>query len=139
MAGDLTANDRAALESIVQQLESAWNHGNGSAFGDPFADDADFVNVRGEHHRGKGAITAGHSAILSGVYAGSMNRCTIESARMLGPNVALVHVRSELNAPHGPLAGSHRAYFSMVLTKDAGVWKIAAFHNTLEPPQRPPG
>jgi hypothetical protein len=55
--------------------------------------------------------------------------------------VALVHVDAVLDAPSGPLAGRNRALFSLVLTREAGEWTIAAFHNTLVPPDaagRPP-
>ena len=43
----------------------------------------------------------------------------------------LAHVGSTLNAPSGPLAGVHRATFSMLLTASGDVWRIASFHNTL--------
>jgi uncharacterized protein (TIGR02246 family) len=135
---DLTPADRAALENIVRQLEAAWNAMDGSAFAAPFAADADFVNIRGEHFRGQAAIAAGHAAIFQTIYAGSTNHCTVEGARLLRPEVALVRVHSMLEAPHGPLAGRHGARFSLVLTKEGGGWEIAALHNTLEAAPGPP-
>ena len=138
MPPDLTAEDRAALVSIVGRLEAAWNAMDGPAFAAPFASDADFVTIRGEHFRGRPAIAAGHAAIFRTIYAGSTNQCSIEGARLLRPEVALVHVHSLLDAPRGPLAGRHRARFSLVLTKEAGQWEIAALHNTLEAAQGPP-
>ena len=45
--------------------------------------------------------------------------------------MAIAHVKSTLNAPSGPLAGEHRALFTIVLVQDAGDWRIAALHNTL--------
>ncbi|MBA3555897.1 MAG: SgcJ/EcaC family oxidoreductase [Gemmatimonadales bacterium] len=138
MPADLAPGDRAALESIVRQLEAAWNAMDGSAFAAPFAGDADFVTIRGEHLRGRPAIAAGHAAIFRTIYAGSTNHYTIEVARALRPEVALVHVHSLLDAPQGPLAGRHGARFSLVLTKEPGRWEIAALHNTLEAQQGPP-
>ena len=132
MPADLTADDRAGLENVVGQLEAAWNAMDGSAFAAPFASDADFVTIRGEHFRGRPAIAGGHAAIFRTIYAGSTNQCSIEGARLLRPEVALVHVHSMLDVPRGPLAGRHRARFSLVLTKEAGTWEIAALHNTLE-------
>jgi uncharacterized protein (TIGR02246 family) len=128
----LAPADRDALERIVRQLEAAWNTMDGSAFAAPFAADADFVNIRGEHFRGRTAIPAGHAAIFQTLYAGSTNRYTVEAARLLRPEVALVRVHSNLDAPRGPLAGRHGARFSLVLTKERGGWEIAALHNTLE-------
>ena len=138
MPADLAPADRAALESIVGQLEAAWNAMDGSAFAAPFAGDADFVNIRGEHFHGRPAIAAGHAAIFRTIYAGSTVHFTVEAARLVRPEVALLHVRSLLDAPQGPLAGRHGACFSLALTKEAGGWEIAAFHNTLEGPQGPP-
>lgn len=132
MSMELQAADRIALESIVKRLEAAWNAWDGDAFGAPFAADADFVNIRGEHFRTRAAIAAGHAAIFKTIYAGSTNAFTIESARLLRPDVALVHVRAQMEAPHGPLAGRHGACFSMVLTRESSGWEIASFHNTLE-------
>jgi uncharacterized protein (TIGR02246 family) len=71
-------------------------------------------------------------AIFKTIYAGSTTGMTVEAARLLRADVALVHVHSLLNAPQGPLAGRHEARFSLVLTKEPGGWQIAAFHNTLE-------
>ncbi len=129
---DLTPADRTALENIVGRLEAAWNAMDGAAFGAPFAADADFVTIRAEHFRGQDAIAAGHAGIFNTIYAGSTVLYTVETARLVRPEVALVHVHASLNVPHGPLAGRHGARFSMVLTKEDANWEIAAFHNTAE-------
>jgi uncharacterized protein (TIGR02246 family) len=135
---DLAPAERTALESIVRQLEAAWNAMDGAAFAAPFAADAEFVNIRGEYFRERTAIAAGHAALFHGVYAGSTNHCAVEGARLLRPEVALIRVHSVLHVPQGPLAGRHAARFSLVLTKEGGTWQIAALHNTLEaPPGRP--
>lgn len=132
MPSELASGDRAAIDTLVHRLEAAWKAMDGPAFAAPFADDADFVNIRGERFRGRAAIAAGHAAIFRTIYAGSIARLTVEAARLLRPDVALVHVHSLLDAPQGPLAGRHGARFSMVLTREAGKWEIAGFHNTLE-------
>jgi uncharacterized protein (TIGR02246 family) len=135
MPVDETLAHRTAAENIVARLESAWKAMDGAAFAQPFAEDADFVTIRAEHFHGRPAIGAGHAAIFASIYAGSTTQMRVETARLLRPGVGLVHVRSVLNVPQGPLAGKHAACFSMVLTKGGGEWEIAAFHNTLEPRQ----
>ena len=117
-------------QTIVEGLESAWNAADGSAFVAAFAEDADFVNVLGMHARGRDAIAAGHEQIFRTVYAGSSVAYQVEGARLLRPEVALVHVRAGLDVPGGPMAGHHDARYSMVLTRDRGEWRIASFHNT---------
>ena len=138
MTDDLPQADTAALERIVHLMEAAWNAGDGEAFAAPFAADADFVNIRAEHFRGRPAIAAGHAAIFRTIYAGSTNQLKVESTRLLRPGVALVRVLATLDSPQGPLAGRHRARFTMAVTKERGGWEIAAFHNTLEARPGPP-
>ena len=121
------ADDAAALAA---RLESAWNAGDGAGFTAPFAEDADFVNVLGMHVRGRDAIAAGHEQIFRTVYAGSRVAYQVEGARLLRPDVALVHVQAGLDVPGGPMAGHHAARYSLVLTRDGGEWRIASFHNT---------
>jgi uncharacterized protein (TIGR02246 family) len=138
MGFDLPRDEAAALERIVRLIEAAWNAGDGEAFAAPFAQDADFVTIRGEHFRGRPAIGAGHAAIFRTVYAGSTNQLTLEAARLLRPDVALVRVHAMVDAPQGSLAGRHAARFTLVLTKQRGGWEIAALHNTLEAAEGPP-
>jgi uncharacterized protein (TIGR02246 family) len=135
MSHEIAAQDRATFEQMVGQLESAWNAMDGVAFGAPFAEDADFVNIRADHFRGRQAIAEGHTAIFQTIYAGSVNRYTIETARLLTPDVALLHVGAVLEVPHGPVAGRHTARFSLVLVSLANGWQIASFHNTPTMPQ----
>ena len=104
---------------------------DGSAFAAPFAADADFVTIRGEHFRGRAAIAAGHAAIFRTICAGSTNHYTVEAARLLRPEVALVPVHASLDVPNGPLAGRHGARFTLVLAKGRDGWEIAALHNTV--------
>ena len=138
MSTDFGSPDRAALESIVGGLEAAWNAKDGSAFAAPFAADADFVNIRGEYFRGRDAIAAGHDGIFRTIYAGSTVSLTLEAARVVRTDVAIVRVLSRLDVPQGPLAGRHAARFTMVLTREPGGWQIVSFHNTLEAAAGPP-
>jgi uncharacterized protein (TIGR02246 family) len=126
----MAESERAAVEAIVSRLEAAWNAMDPEAFAAPFAEDADFVNIAGEHARGRAAIVDGHRAIFRDFYADSTAKLTLMAIRLLGPDVALAHVHSVLDAPKGPLAGRNTAVFSMVLTKTDDGWEIAAFHNT---------
>jgi uncharacterized protein (TIGR02246 family) len=137
MSAAVSDSDREAFVRIVRELESAWNAGDGAAFGAPMTEDADFVTIRAEHFRGRQAIVAGHAAIFRTVYAGSTNRYSLESARALRECVALIHVRATLEVPTGPLVGRHEATFSAVLVLEEGAWQIASFHNTLAPPSPP--
>jgi uncharacterized protein (TIGR02246 family) len=122
--------DSVAAE-LIGRLERAWNEADGRAFGEPFAPDADFVDIRGEHHRGQQAIAAGHQAIFDSIYEGSSVVYELTGARELSDGVILAHAAAELRAPSGPMAGEHSSVLSLVLVGGGEGWKIASFHNTL--------
>src|SRR5829696_6944998 len=122
---------------LIGRLERAWNEADGRAFGGPFAPDADFVDIRGEHHRGREAISAGHQAIFDSIYEGSSVDYELTGARELSADVILAHSTGVLRVPSGPLAGEHGAVQSLVLVRGDDGWEIAAFHNTPVAPQRP--
>ena len=50
--------------------------------------DADFVTIRAEHFRGREAIAGGHAGIFRTVFAGSIIRYMLETARLLAPERA---------------------------------------------------
>jgi uncharacterized protein (TIGR02246 family) len=120
----------AIASAIASRLMAAWNAADHDAFAAEFTDDADFVNVRGDHHRGRATIGQGHAGIWSTIYAGSTVDYSVAQVRQLAPDVMLVHMKALLQVPAGPLAGQIEAIPSMVVVRDGGEWRIAAFHNT---------
>jgi uncharacterized protein (TIGR02246 family) len=122
---------------MIARLERAWNEADGRAFGEPFAPDADFVTIGGEHHHGREAIAAGHQAIFDSIYEGSSVGYELTGARELSDGVILAHATAVLRAPSGPLAGEHSAVQSLFLVRGGDGWEIAGFHNTLVAPRQP--
>jgi uncharacterized protein (TIGR02246 family) len=119
------------VSGLVSGLEKAWNAADGAAFARPFAEDADFVNIRGEHLRTREVIARGHQGIFDTIYKGSIVDYTVSAVRTIASGVMVAHVKAVLKAPTGPLAGEHPALFSIVLVRNQHAWEIAAFHNTL--------
>lgn len=126
----MNANQRI-VSNIVAELEKAWNAADGARFARPFAEDADFVNIRGEHIQTRELIAKGHQGIFDTIYKGSVVRFEVTGLRAITPSVLVGHVKANLKAPTGPLAGEHSSLFTMVLVQDGSDWRIAAFHNTL--------
>jgi uncharacterized protein (TIGR02246 family) len=124
-------NPKNIAETVVEQLEAAWNAADGAAFAAPFEPDAEFVNVRGDPHTGRQAIAAGHDGIFSTIYAGSTVRYSVLQARELGDGVILAHISGKLDVPAGPMAGETNALASIVLIRDGDEHRVAAFHNTV--------
>ena len=127
----MTATDVAT--TIARQLEDGWNAADGAAYGAPFAEDADFVAIRGDLHSGP-AIAAGHQAIFDSIYRGSTVRYEVVDAREIRGDVIVAHVRAHMHAPTGPLAGDNTAMGTMVLADDGDGHRIVAFHNPLVAP-----
>jgi uncharacterized protein (TIGR02246 family) len=119
------------VSEIVADLERAWNTADGAAFARSFAEDADFVNIRGDHLRGRDVIGKGHQGIFDTIYKGSVVRYRVADVRMIAAGVLLAHVKATLKAPTGPLAGEHDSLFTLVLVRGGDDWRITAFHNTL--------
>ncbi len=134
MTESVRAEDRAAIEALVSGLAEAWNGAEGERWGTYFAEDADFVNIFGLHGKGRQAIADAHNMILHGVYLGSRLDTEVTQLRMLAADVALVHLRSRLEVPNGPMAGVMNSVPSAVLTREGAGWVIAAFHNVLVTP-----
>ena len=126
----MTDSIKQVASEIVQRLEQAWNAGDGDAWAAEFAEDADFITVRGEYFRTRNTIAEGHHHIFTTIYKGSTNRIALIRARAIRDDVILAHSSAELTVPDGPMAGTHRAVQSLLLVRADGAWRIASFHNT---------
>lgn len=115
----------------LHELEHAWNAGDGTMFGNAYADTATFVNIRGDLIVGRAAIAAGHAAIFATTHADSVNRMELLDSREIGDGVVIAVSRNTLAAPRGPLQGTHAALSTSVIVRAGGQWRIAATHNTL--------
>ena len=122
---------RTIAATWLEEIESAWNRADGPGFAESFVEDAEFVDIRGAHHRGVTAIARGHQAIFDTIYAGSNVRYEVEVARAIAPDTVLAVAGATLEAPTGPLRGINHARFTAVLTRRDGRWVATAFHNTL--------
>ena len=126
----MTDGPAQAARAIVQRLEQAWNAADGDAWAAEFAEDADFITVRGEYFRTRTTIAEGHDHIFTTFYKGSTNRIALIRARAIRDDVILAHTSAELTVPAGPMAGTHRAVQSLLLIRTDGAWRITSFHNT---------
>jgi uncharacterized protein (TIGR02246 family) len=116
---------------IIANLEAGWNSADGEMFSKPFAEDADFVTIRGEQYRNREVIARGHQAIFNSIYKGSKIEFQVTDTRTVAPGVIVAHISSTLNAPSGPLAGIHKGLATIIVVQSANTWKIASFHNGL--------
>ena len=127
----MTTDPQTVAGDFYAQLEKAWNAADGAAFGERFAADASFVDIRGEAHDGVPAIAEGHQAIFDTIYRGSTVRYDLDLARAVTDSVVLSRAKATLTVPGGPLAGTHRSMLTTVLRQTDEGWSAVAFHNTL--------
>jgi uncharacterized protein (TIGR02246 family) len=129
---DPTDDPMAIAATAFDRLAAAWNRADGAAFGELFAGETDFVNIRGEHHRGDARLIGqAHQAIFDTIYAGSTVEYHVDVARPLGLDAVLAVVTSRLVAPSGPLQGTNQSRISATFVRQGDDWRITAFHNTL--------
>jgi len=124
-------NDLDSFGSLVRQIEAGWNAKSGVEFAKPFAQDSDFVIINGMYVKGRPAIAEGHQRIFDTVLKVSPLKLTLERSRLLGSDVAIVHVRSELLVGEGKAINKVNARITLLLSRNRGTWEIAAFQNTM--------
>ena len=126
-----TIDPTAVAAAAFEQAERAWNRADGAAFGALFADETDFVDIRGHRHHGDGALIGrGHQELFDSIYVGSVVSLRLDGARELAPGCIAAFVTSTLDAPTGPLQGVNQSRITAVMTEQDGRWAISAFHNT---------
>jgi uncharacterized protein (TIGR02246 family) len=146
--GQNPSADEAAIRSIVQGSEDAWNRGDAQAFAAHYSESGEFTNVIGQQLYGREAFIAQHAKIFSTIYKGSRNVFSVTKITFLRPDVALVDIDGTLSGalqiPPGVKAfddGTVHVKLLEVMTREKGSWSIAAFHNVAVfplPPSGPP-
>ncbi len=124
------AEDEKAIRNIIQSLADAWTAGDGKKFGEPFAEDADFVVINGVHLKGREAIAQGHQRIFDTIFKDTKLKTEIRKIRFLRPDVAIVHTQGSIAKKPEAFPGVPTAFPSFVLSKENGKWQIIAFQNT---------
>ena len=122
--------DEAAMRENVRQMEAGWNAKSGALFAEPFAGDADYVVINGMYIKGREAIARAHQQIFDTFYKESTLSLSVKQVRRLRPDVAVVHVTGTNKTPRDGETRVSEAIITLVMTKEKGEWKIAAFQNT---------
>jgi uncharacterized protein (TIGR02246 family) len=135
----LSADDAAAVRGLVNDFANAWNHHDMKAMHDLDTDDVEWVNVVGQHWRGKDTVRRGHTAIHKGMEAKTNMSVESTSLHPIAPNVAVVVATLHfLRTPTDPLytgTGDTKTRGSFTMVKRDRVWKIAQFQNTMVDPK----
>jgi uncharacterized protein (TIGR02246 family) len=123
----MTDDDVCAL---WRAMAEGWLRGDAEAFGAVFAEDVDFVTVRGEELRGRDAVVAGHARLFAGPFRGTRLIPEVRLVRPLTGGLSLVHAVTVIE-PDGPTT-----HAQAIVTDDRHGRRIAAFHNMTVPAPR---
>jgi len=125
--------DEAAIRKVVDQYVSAREQTDAQAIASLFAADADQLVSSGEWRRGRDAVVKGTMA--SSQSTGGKRTITVESIRFITRDVALADGRYEISGLSGNQ--TRRMWTSLVLSRTAEGWRIAAIRNMLPAPPAP--
>ena len=129
------AQDEAAIRENVRKMEEGWNTKNGTLFAEPYAEDADGVAIGGFVVKGHDVIEKVHWEMFRGAFKNSTIALKVKQLRFLRSDVALVQIDNTNKLQQGETTHEYGSVITLVMTKEAGRWKIASFQNTIaEPP-----
>jgi uncharacterized protein (TIGR02246 family) len=135
---DTDATDRAGVLELNERLRSAWNAHDAVAFGEPWEDDADHVNIFGDVQIGREQITAGAGFIFSSMMSQTESNVIVRALRIIGDGLALLDLDQSLtgvtDGPAGPLPwvvnGKLETRIKIVAKRRKDGWTVASFQNT---------
>ena len=122
-----SSSDEAQVRDLVARYVAAREHTDPRAVEALFTSDADQLVSSGEWRKGRDAVVRG--TVQSSQSTGGTRTITLESVRFIGRDVALADGRYEISG----LAGgqTRRMWTSIIATRTAGGWRIAAIRNML--------
>ena len=129
-----TRAEEDAIKAVMVQTTDAFNRHDAKAWAGFCTPDAQLVTVRGESMKGAAEIEKGLAAIFETRGRRAALKMLDVAVRVIRPDVALVHLTSEMSgvtSTDGQQQPAHRELSIRVVVREAGVWRITAFHNTI--------
>jgi uncharacterized protein (TIGR02246 family) len=127
-----------AIRELLAAQARAWNAHDARAWGAPFTEDAEFVNIMGTLFQGRAQVEARHAELFRGIFSKSHVTVTTRRVVSLGATAALADTEHELRGyerlppgirPTDP-DGTLRTRLKYVLVLTADGWRIRSAQNT---------
>ena len=118
------AGDEAAVRDVVRRYVAAREQRDPRAVEALFTEDADQYTTAGEWRRGRPEIVKGTQ--VSSAQNPGRRDIAVEAVRFPAPGVAIVDGRYEIAGGGNP---GRRMWTTLLLTRGAGGWRIAAIRN----------
>ena len=130
----MSPTDDTAVRELVKRYNNAREANDPKAIAALFVADADQLVSSGEWRRGRDVVVKG--AMASSAQTGGTRTLTVETVRMVSPDVAIADARYEIS---GLADGSTRRMWStFVMARQQGGWQISAIRNMLPTAAAPP-
>ncbi|WP_433684337.1 SgcJ/EcaC family oxidoreductase [Nocardia sp. CA-119907] len=128
------ADDIAAIERIIANVQTAYNTNDAELMTADFTADAAVVNAVGALMVGKDALLEANRQGLAGFLKDQYVRYDVADIVFLRPDIAIAHKVARATTAEGALIDIDHAMIALyVLVKENGRWWTAARQNTLVP------
>lgn len=128
----LAPADERAINELLERIGTAWAAGDGAAYAAEFTENARYVAATGVRSRGREAIAESHQKIFDTFFKGTrLGRGYPAELQPVNSQAVLVHASGAVLFP-----GEHErrvppnGLVTMLVVRQAGTWRIAAFSNT---------
>lgn len=118
------------IKAVINNYEQAWNRHDAKALADQYHTDATWVNWFGAYYKGRADIEK-HYQTTHSTYFKATHFVTrsIEDILLVKPDMALVHVRTDLSGDDRYPGQTFRFRRTILLTNKDGGWRILAGQN----------
>lgn len=118
-------DDEDRIRGLWRTMVKGWASADAALFASVFADDVEFVTVRGEELFGRDAVAAMHDSLFGTVYRDTRLTAECGLIRPLSDELVLVHATSTVTPP------GIATHAQAVVGRREGAWSITAFHNMI--------
>jgi uncharacterized protein (TIGR02246 family) len=133
-----TADDESAVRALVSEFANTWNRHDMKAMHELDTEDVEWVNVVGNHWRGKAAVYKGHDTIHRTIFANTSMSVEQTAIRSIARDVAMAVAMMTFGpviTPSGQKVSAVRTRGSFTMVKRDGIWRIVHFQNTTVDPE----
>jgi uncharacterized protein (TIGR02246 family) len=132
------------LEEFVNKYVETWQSHDAERLADLFADDADMIIGIQPRIAGRATIEAWWNVYFSKINGGRVISISVESLRILSPDIALLNVATTTSGIHSEtneVLESRKARGTWVVTRSSGDWRISALraHSPVDELREAPG
>ena len=119
-----------AIKTVISKYEQAWNRHDAKALAEQYHTDATWVNWFGAYYKGRSEIEKHYQTTHSTYFkATQFTTRSIEDITLVKPDMALVHVRTDLSGDERYPGQTFRFRRTILLTNKEGGWRILAGQN----------